>query len=590
MNFTSTPTPKPRLELIPGGADVAPPHREGLPWAGAPHGDELVVPAGYALDERGVLRELGGKDGEIRYVLVYAAPIYISAQSEDITTGASILRVCWRMAGGSWREADWPASRVMDGRELARAASDARCPMSGATAKAVTVYLEAFLHANRDRLPVGRVSSSLGWVGRDGEGGYLAGEELLCAPPGEGVSFRGEGDGERQIVAGIERRGTLEGWQRAIAPMLAHPAASMALWAVFAAPLLLILERPGFTVDFSGGGTTTGKSTVCRAAMAAVGDPERICRSWEARQVGIERLIALHGGGMPLYLDDTRQALRPEEVGRVLMAVSNGHGRVRGAVRGMAATSSWRTVLLSTGEAPAVSFSEGGGEQARCISVTGLPFGEKSPAMGRVAARIEAETGRHYGHAMPIFIEAISKLDRATLRERWAQLEAAQAEALADSELGQRLAGHRAVLLLAAELARSTGVVPDGSRPVLWGDSGEAAEAAAQAPEEVRARARIASWVASEARGFVDSDSYPKDGSSPAAILGKWGEDEIAILPKVLEDRLKQWGFSPRPVIEGASRRGWLRRDGRHLQPKVPLSPDNRPRCFVFLRRFLFEE
>lgn len=574
------------LRVIQGGPNSAPPG--GLPWVGAPHGAELCAPQGFALREGGVFREVETKEGEVRHVFI-CPPIYVSSRARDILTGDTVYRVTWR-AGATWDGLDLAASRAMDPRELSRAVSDADFPLTPASAKPVAAWLEAFVRANSLALPTGRVSSALGWVP---SGGYLWGAELICAPEGAApVSFSGVGSGEAQFAKGMERAGTLAGWQAAIAPMLAHGAACMALWAVFAAPLLAILRRPGFTVDLSGGGSTTGKSTACRAAMSAVGDPQRISRSWDARQVGVERLLALHGGGVCVYLDDTRRAIHEEDVGRVIMAVHNGEGRSRGAVRGMATTASWRTVLLSTGEDPAVSLGERAGEQARCISVTGMPFGEQSEAMGVLAQRIESGTSLHYGHALPLFVRHVGALSPELLRERWAQLEAEQRAALGpQGAIALRLAGHRAVLALARELAYASGVLTEAPAVALWGEQGEATDQAVSAPEEVRARARIASWAASEAASFVGSESEPREGAK--VVLGKWNRAEgwLAILPNVLTDRLKKWGFSPEAVIRGSIDRGWIiKGEGKNNAKTVRITPTVKTRAYVFKLEALFDE
>lgn len=573
------PFDSPAVTVGDVGGDDFEPRAHGLRWPGS---------AWRVQDGGRVERKSAGMDAP---ATVSTAPIYVAGRSRDILTGEVVLVVRWRGAGG-WQELAIPRGEALDGRGIVKYAGQ-DLPVSSVSAKELVRYLAEFEAANLGALPTGRVSSALGWVGRGTDGGYLWGSELLCAPTGaDPVSFNGAGPGEAQLAKGMERGGTLAGWQAAIAPMLAHGAACMALWAVFAAPLLAILRRPGFTVDLSGGGSTTGKSTACRAAMSAVGDPQRISRSWEARQVGVERLLALHGGGVPLYLDDTRRAIHEEDVGRVLMAVHNSDGRSRGAVRGMATTASWRTVLLSTGEDPAVSLGQRAGEQARCVSVTALPFGVQSEAMGRLAKRIEAGTNLNYGHALPLFVQYVAGLSPDRLRERWAQLEEEQSgQLVSQGAIALRLAGHRAVLALARELAYASGVLNGAPAGALWGDSGEAAALAVSAPEEVRARARIASWAVSEAASFVGSESEPREG--PKVVLGRWCRDEnwLAILPNVLTDRLKKWGFSPEAVVRGCVERGWIvKGEGKNNARTVRITPSIRTRAYVFKLDSLLDE
>ena len=378
--------------------------------------------------------------------------------------------------------------------------------------------------------------------------------------------------------------------RRFIAPMLALPA-SMALWAVFAAPLLPLLGRTGCTVHLSGGGQGTGKSAACYAAMSAVGQPRAVSMGWRGTAVSHERRLALCGGGMPLYFDDAREC-RHEEVLAVLMSVTNGRGKGRGSTVGTRADASWKTMLLSTGEEPATASATHGGEVARTIEVTELPWGTKGTKEGAQLVReVTRGTEEHYGHALPEFVRRVTERYTADdLRASWRAIVAELSDAVRpeDGDFGYRLAEHRAVLVLASKLAYELGIVTARPVAMTWASS-EAREG--ERSEEERARARIASWVASEAVRFVGSEAHAKAPANSGAVWGRWSEVDgtVAILSEVLREKLREWKFSPDIAIEGAGRRGWIRRDGKHLTHKVAIEGRGRPRCYVWHLAGLFD-
>ncbi|MGO9121120.1 MAG: DUF927 domain-containing protein, partial [Desulfomonilaceae bacterium] len=85
--------------------------------------------------------------------------------------------------------------------------------------------------------------------------------------------------------------------------------------------------------------------------------------------MAIERLCAT-GCDMPVILDDTKRA-KPEQIGPALYSIISGHGRGRGSIKGLAQTRTWRTVLISSGEAAAVSYTEDAGVRARILTIRG---------------------------------------------------------------------------------------------------------------------------------------------------------------------------------------------------------------------------
>ena len=119
------------------------------------------------------------------------------------------------------------------------------------------------------------------------------------------------------------------------------------------------------------------KTTTLRLAASAWGCPDEwagsIARTRESMRVWIERAAGALGN-LPFILDDTKRARGPKDVGRALHDLASRSGRGRGSAGGMRDNGRWRTVPLSTGEAPATSFTHDGGTRASTLGLCGSPF------------------------------------------------------------------------------------------------------------------------------------------------------------------------------------------------------------------------
>jgi putative DNA primase/helicase len=355
------------------------------------------LPAGFALDREGTWEWTTQQDssgGEpVFRRLVAHAPILISARFRNVETGVEALRIHWRRPDG-WRALTVDRSIALDARRILELAGEG-FPVFSDNARKLTKYLAEAEALNWSMLPTIHVSAHLGWQGRDGEHGFLVGRRLITSDgelietPGlgvggevmtaGGVSFRGVTAGDEQIVDAYHSRDSKEEWMRAIAKLKRHPRAMVALYASFVPPLLQIIRCPNFIIDWAYR-TSAGKTTLLRMAVSVWGnpnenEPDAAMRSWDSTQVYIERCASI-SSGLPLILDETKRVKDLRQVANVLYEVATGQGRGRGTVKGTAATRTWRTVLLSTGEAPAVSFTQDGGTRARCLEIRGAPFGK----------------------------------------------------------------------------------------------------------------------------------------------------------------------------------------------------------------------
>ncbi len=174
-------------------------------------------------------------------------------------------------------------------------------------------------------------------------------------------------------------------------------------------------------------------------------------------------------------MDETKEARFPKIVSEQLYAVANGRGRGRGNTKGVDQARTWHTVLLSSGESPAVSFTQDGGTRTRVLEVRGSPFGTADEATRRLVDDLRAGILRSYGWAGPMFVQWLMRhRDQwPAFADQYKSLVAEFAQSMPGPEAG-RLAHYAAAINLAATLAHAALSFPwDFKRPLeggLWED------------------------------------------------------------------------------------------------------------------------
>lgn len=557
----------------------------GSMLADAPN-PSLIIPPPYFVrgDATGVVIQRADPVlGVVQVETVIAhAPLMIEGRLRDAEEGVEALRLTWRRQNG-WKGKTVDRGLVMNARQLVTLADDG-APVTSSNAAELVPYLDALEAANQERLPAARISSHLGFQGPTGELGFLHGRNLILPsgdqvdglnlaelPPEhwreEFVAFRGASSGDEQIADAYRAEGSYERWREAVQGLQGHPRALLAFYAAFVPPILFILRAPNFIVDLSNR-TSTGKTTALRAAASVWGNadersPTSSIGSWDATKVWQERASAVLNA-LPLLLDDTKRAKEPKVVAEMLYAVANGRGRGRGNIRGLAKTRSWRTVLISTGEAPATSFTQDGGTRMRTLTVRGSPFGASDHDTGRLVDLLNLGVTMNYGHAGPAFIRWLY-----ACRADWDQLSELYQTALQDfaerAESGEarRLAQYAALLNLTASLVHGALDLPwryDEPLTELWD---ELAAEASDAAGDIRALRDVVSWAYSHEERFYGRETADSYGNSrpPPFWAGHWKRHEweyLAFFPTVLNEVLQGLKYEPEAILAGWQERDWL--------------------------------
>jgi hypothetical protein len=272
---------------------------------------------------------------------------------------------------------------------------------------------------------------------------------------------------------------------------------------------------------------------------------------------------------LPFVLDDSKNVRFPEEVGKAVYAVVQGRGRGRGSVQGIAHQDYCVTVLFSSGEQPATSFTRDGGTRPRVLSFWGSPFGAVSPAMAKRIRQINDGVRENYGHAGPRFIQYLLRH-----RDRWEHWRAFYEEevkhfedAAGDDAVAARMATHFAAITLTACLVHKGLDLPwEWNDPVVpvWQ---ELVSASGEADVAAGALRLAVDWAVGRRQDFFHL--HAAESNQPhAGWAGRWDQDGaagewawIGFFSHVLESVLRAGGFDYDATVLTWKERGWIEVD-----------------------------
>jgi hypothetical protein len=542
--------------------------------------EDLSVPVGWRVNSGGIWRVQVDAQGEEHTENICRVPILITGIMRDNSGEGSQVILKWR-ARGAWRTYVTDRKTVAIARSLAELAQY-DLPVSSQSAPQLVAWLEAFLVANDSSIPEARVSAHLGWQGTND---FLWGRNRITVDGVESASLDGKWDasglhlnthrpGAASIASGYRENGSWEEWKALVKNLTPHPRFGLMLYASIAAPILRVLpEAPNFVVDLAGE-TSRGKTTALRLATSVWGNPSErdggLIWSWDATPTWIERTASMCSD-LPLVLDDSKRA-KAERVSGIVYAVAQGVGRGRGTIAGQQEMTKWRTVLISTGEAPLTHYATEGGASARILSLWGSPFRPDGADHGRIARSIARICHENYGHLGPRIVQmlmdpdvqAACKAEYYTAVDKWATL-------MKSSPVGARLAQYLGVLSVAEFLYLRAGMPAFIDTPL--------AEAFSVLRTSILASDRAASamidlvnWAMSETPQHI---ARGDELEPPLTCYGKWGGygedgrswDTCYVVYRIARDQLTKMGYDAAAVISTWRERRWLIIDTNSSSP-----------------------
>lgn len=470
-----------------------------------------------------------------------------------------------------------PRDVAKRGRELVKQLGGNGLPAIEADARLLERWLAEFEMKNRRHILDEYLARYLGW---QPDGSFVS-------SPDDAVKVEVVHDEQRGPAAAHRKAGSPQGWREAMAGLQGYPIPRIAVAAGFAAPLLRLLGVTSFTLDISSR-STKGKTTCAQCAMSVWADPSEqadAMSNWRTTLFAIEKRLNLVRGMLTVF-DETMAVDDETLIDQVLYQLPMNHGKSRSG--GYASMLPWETILLSTGERPALSFTTAQGAAARILGTTVPPFGD-----GGGEAAIAARDGvlANYGHAGPRFVELLLQLlaqsgGRDRLRERHRKL---REELKGSNDMTARRSPMVAALVLAETLASEWKILPYAPLPITtWRTM-----FAAQSPTDNRpemAMDVVREYIAGHGwELWPNVDDRPPLRGWLGATKTKDGETRIAILPERLKAILSESGYSLDAVEEGWIASDYLeQRDSCRPKHKIPVRiAGNQSRCYIFTGKAL---
>ncbi|MFD4786565.1 DUF927 domain-containing protein [Streptomyces sp. NPDC058459] len=499
------------------------------------------TPYDYRVTSRGV--QVLSTSGE-NWLRVTFAPLVISATFED-PEGDQYVELSWidRSLGRPRR-----ISRIVSretakrGRKLIETLGSAGLPAVEGDARAVEKWLAEFEAANFGRIPSEQLARWLGWQD-DG---------TFVSSPEDGIKVDVPFEEQRGPARAHARKGTLDGWRDTVAHLASYPVPRVAVAAALAAPLLKPLGLNSFTLDISSR-STKGKTTALQCALSVWADPSEhasAMSNWRTTLYAIEKRLNLVRGILTVF-DETMAVTDDTLIDEVLYQLPMNHGKARsgGAFGNMLP---WETILLSSGERPALSFTTSQGAAARILGTTIAPFGEGG---GPTAAAAREGVLANHGHAGPEFIQYIlSGLAQPNGREKLKEHHRTLVDEFRGSgDMTNRRAPMVAALVLAETLACRTGLLPyEPLAHDVWRGLFTAHNPTDNRPD--MALDVLREYVAGHAHELFSATRAVLNEKPPysgwlGVLSTKDGVTEVALLPERVRKILADAGYSLDAVV-----------------------------------------
>lgn len=529
------------------------------------------APHGFAVRPNGVWRI-----GDDTQECVATRPVWVVSYYADVDGHGHSIGLAWRMIDGSDAQQVVPMGVAADSRAIVALADDG-LPVTSATARLLTLYIDAALTANARILPRAAVAGRFGWMPG---GGFMLGSRYI-GPAEHAVQLMPD-DGLTQRAATYSLRGTWEGWLAdVVGPAASSPFFWLTIYNAVASILIHPLDLPDNWVIDRSGETSKGKSTLGRAGFSVWGDPKGM-PSWDATPAGVEGHAAMlcH---LPVVLDDTKKARAADAISAIVYRHSGTMGGLRGKPAGrgrgvgVRVSESWRSAMDSSGEQALTSFTQDAGLRGRVLCLRGDPLAD-----GNASVRITTGASENYGHLGTRVVELLIAEGFGGWRQRWQEAYATARDALQPhGAIPGRLAYVVAALMMGQAVAQAAGLPtpPEDLDPmdVAWK---AAIAAGGDADMPAAALGMLHSLAVSRMSAFWGRHESDRNDGSPREPSGGWlgawdrgeGWDYLSVRVEVLHDALDRHGYD-RGIVDRWRERKWIApHAGRGNQARVRIN------------------
>lgn len=450
-------------------------------------------------------------------------PIMPVERLVNIDTGVEKLRIAFSK-GKKWREIIASKQTLASPNKIIELA-DQGIAVTSENARNLIKYISDVENINYDIIPEKKSVGRLGYI--DGEG---------FSPYVDGLVFDGD-TCYRDMFQAITSHGSGKEWTR-----IAAECRSMSLTAriVLAASFASVLVQPvgclPFFVHLWGGESGTGKTVGLMLAASVWGNPVvgKYIKTFNATEVGHEKTAAFLNS-LPMMIDELQ--LARDARGKIqfnVYALAQGVGRTRGTKSGgVDKTPTWGNCILTTGESPLTTLTDGAGALNRVIDIECSPPGKViSDGM-----RISGELKKHYGFAGKAFLKQLQTDGTIeAVVQRYQEL----FRQLSGSDTTEKQAMAAALIVVADELI-TRWIFHDG-RPMTVEQISTFLQTKAAVSAGERGYQYMRDWVAQNSAKFRKGI---ESGDTFGVIEGDWA----FIISKVFGEAAESGGFSRQALL-----------------------------------------
>lgn len=466
-------------------------------------------------------------------------PILPTKRLVNIDTGEQRLELAYAR-GGIWRSIV-AAKEVISATNKITELSKYGIGVTSTNARAFVDYLSDMESINYDIIPEQKSIGRMGYVKGEGFSPYV-----------EGLEF----DGDMAFSAmykTVHESGSFEKWKEIASKGRSDSlAVKIVLAASFASPLLSVVGALPFFVHMWCPEGGTGKTVTLMLAASVWGNPAlgEYTKTFNATSAGLERLAAFLNH-LPLCIDELQLTKKggKGESNFSVYDLASGVSRTRSnKAGGLDATLSWCNTVITAGESSMNQKNTASGAVNRVVDIKCEPGVEIIKDGNVVANALRA----NYGFAGKVFVERLYKENLDELRVRYNGLY----RRIQNSNTTDKQALSGAAIILADELMCQW-IFEGSEKPITVEEIIDYLASKAEADVGNQAYEFICNWVATNQNKFIDGDYTPERTDTYGVIE----EDSAFIIKNVLEEALKDGGYSVSSVVTSLRAKGLLRTD-----------------------------
>ena len=507
------------------------------------------------------LEDVCFEDSRGEVVEVCNHPIMPVERIVNIDDNTEKLRLKYRK-GVVWRDVIVEKEILASASKIVQLAN-VGIAVNSENAKYLVRYLTDMESLNYDIIPEVKSVGRLGWIKGYGFSPYI--DELI---------FDGE-ESFRHMFRATKPVGDFFEWRKLALDVRKEkdPSARILLAASFASVLVEPCDCLPFFVHLWGG-TESGKSVATLFACSVWASPVlgEYMKTFNATAVSQE-LTAGFLNSLPLAYDELQIVQSRKSNDDIVYKLCEGVGRDRGKkTGGLQKLSTWRNVILSTGETPISSATSGGGAINRVIEIECSNRKIISNPLELIPRMKE-----NYGLAGALFVDWIQQ-KQENLQEV-IDLRLSYMKKFRDfSDVTDKQAMAASLILTADELTERL-FIQDGVRLTI-DDLKQFLITKADVDLNQRCYDFLCDFVVANYAKFnpAGNDNYQGE------IYGDARDDYVYIIKSKFDQVLTDNGYNPRAFLSWAAKKDLIKRDGRHNTVKHPICSYGNPRCVALYR------